>query len=113
MAEPLAESSNRLVTVARAATATEVHRLSLVLGAAEIPFFTTNNLAHILGGSSYNAAFGPVAFKVPVECVAAAESALAEAYDVRPELVPERCPACEAPTQRGRLDCPACGLFLA
>lgn len=106
-------TDTRLITVARAATTSEVHRLSIALGAAGVPFVTTNVLAHTLGGGSYSAAFGPVAFKVAAQWVEAAEQALAEAYAVRPELVPERCPACDAPTLRGVLDCPACGLFLA
>ena len=102
-----------LVTVARAATAVEASRLSLLLGQAGVPYVTTNAVAHVLGGGTYSAAFGPVAFKVPAAWAEQAERALREAFEVWPEQVPERCPACGAATQRGQLDCPSCGLFLA
>lgn len=107
MAEPW------LITVARAATSTEVVRLQLALDSAGIRYVTQHDRLQTLMGGTYNAVVGPVEFQVRPDDRAAAEAAIADSFEVDPSQVPKECPACGAASLPARLDCPACGLFLA
>lgn len=85
---------------------TEALRLRILLDGGNIPYWTQNDF--VAGLYPLNTAVGPMEFwSTP-----AGAHRLQEVFAVSPEARPDHCPACHEPTEAGRLDCPACGLFL-
>ena len=105
-------SSSKFVSIAQAHDQTQAIQIRLILDRTRIPYQIKGELLHSLwlAGTS---ALGPMEFLVPTELKEEAEAALQEIFDLRPEDIPETCPACGAKTEPGKLECPSCGLFLA
>lgn len=110
-------SAPRLIKLLAAYSPQEALRYRLVLEGAGVAFTVRNELTqNLFGGGaiwdSVNPAVGPIEFWVPAAAHAAALAALADSFEIRPEAVPETCPACHGANPRRLLDCPHCGLFL-
>jgi hypothetical protein len=84
--------------------------IEFALKAAEIPYLRQNRSPL----SAYNdiTLLDQYTFLVPQELLDRAIEAVSELYEVDTEHFPSICPACNAPTARGKFDCPECGLHL-
>lgn len=102
----------RFVSIARAHSQTEGIRIRMLLDRTQIPYQVRGELLHSMGLAGASA-LGPMDFLVSEELQEAAEGALEELFGIHTDEFPSHCPACNAPTQRERLECPACGLYLA
>lgn len=102
----------RFVSVAEARNETEAILIRLLLDRIRIPYQVRGEHLHAIYGSAGTTMFGPMEFLVPEELQAETESALEDLFEVNPEDIPETCPACQSPTERGKLECPDCGLHL-
>lgn len=98
--------------IAIAHDSNEAIRIKLLLNRASIPYTVRNEQLFNIYGAAGALIFGPMRFMIPSELKAEAEAALQDVYEIDPASLPERCPACNAPTLRTQLDCPSCGLFL-
>lgn len=103
----------RFVSVATAHNETEAILIKLLFDRIQVPYQVRGEHLHAIYGMAGSTLFGPMEFLVPTEMQAETETALEELFHVDPEDVPDHCPACETPTEKGRLDCPGCGLHLS
>jgi|GEM_PF-3381726 len=101
----------RFVSIARAHSQTEGIRIRMLLDRTQIPYQVRGEMLHAMGFAGASA-LGPMDFLVPHELKEAAEGALEELFDVHADEIPEECPACNTKTQRDKLECPSCGLYL-
>ena len=106
------KSLPRYVVIATAANETEAIRMRILLDRTQIPYVVQGEHLHSLYGIAGSSLFGPMEFKVPEGLAKEATAALDEIFEVRGEI-PDTCPACGSPTVRHKLECPACGLYLA
>jgi hypothetical protein len=100
------------VLIAKAENPTEAIMLKMLLNRTGIPYHAKNEFLHQLYGFAGTALSGPVEFMVPAHLKEMAEESIHTIFELESQL-PPFCPACDCPTQRGRLDCPGCGLVLA
>jgi hypothetical protein len=96
----------RLVKLIEAPTPTEALKVKILLGRANIPYTTTNELNFLA------TAQGPIRFHVPAHLLEVALAQLEDSFEVKLDDLPEYCPACHAKTIPSKPDCPGCGLFL-
>lgn len=100
-----AQQSEPLVCLAKAYSQNEALKLQIWLDSAGIPYWVQHEQAAAL--YMYTPAVGPIEFWSTPE---AAEQFQAS-FGVQVPIA-SHCPACDAATVQGRLDCPSCGLFL-
>lgn len=84
--------------------------IEYALKSAKIPYLRQNRSPL----SAYNdiTLLDQYTFLVPQELLDRAIEAVSELYEVDTEHFPAICPACGSPTERGKFDCPECGLHL-
>lgn len=109
----IAREQERIVwiPIATAHDQMQAINLELLLNRVGIPFRIKGEFLHQLYGMAGNQLFGPKEFLIPQHLEASALEALDHVFEVG-EL-PAHCPACDARTIRGKMDCPECGLSLA
>lgn len=109
----LAREQERIVWVPIATAQDQMQAINteLLLNRVGIPFRIKGEFLHQLYGLAGTQLFGPKEFLIPQHLESAALEALDQVFEVG-EL-PAHCPACDAATVRGRLDCVECGLTLA
>lgn len=100
------------MTVAKAHNETEFILIKLLFDRTQIPYQVRGEHLQSIYGMAGATLFGPTEFLVPSEMQEETEMALAEIFEVDPANIPENCPACNAPTEKGKLECPDCGLHL-
>ena len=96
--------------IARAYNEGEAIRIRMMLDRAKVPYVVWGENMHMTRGFA-TPAFEPTTFVVDSRYVDQAQEALEEVHHVNLDL-PEHCPACDAKTERGKLECPNCGLYL-
>lgn len=99
-----------LIRIAVAQNLMEAMGIELLLNRAGIDYKVRGAHIHQLYGAVAGA-WQPIEFMIREQDRELAEDVLDDLFEVAEDL-PERCPACDHATQRGRLDCPSCGLFL-
>lgn len=99
-----------LIRIAVAQNMTEAIGIELLLNRAGIDYKIQGEHTHRLYGAVVGI-WQPIEFLIREHDRELAEGVLDDLFDVDVEL-PEHCPACNHTTERGRLDCPSCGLFL-
>jgi hypothetical protein len=102
----------RFVTVASARNQTEAIHYRLLLDRTMIPYRVVNENPALMIQSTGFGFLSRIEFQVQSQDVAAAAERLGELFEIHGEKIPEKCPACDSPTRKGKLECPSCGLFL-
>lgn len=87
---------------------TEAIKIRLLFDRAGIPYITRNEMAFDFIGYPTS----PMEFHVSEQMYELAQQRLEEMFAIEMEALPEACPACDTPTQKGSPDCPSCGLYL-